>query len=97
MPIDADIPALITEICRAILPVDTPLTLTINRGRASLLIEIAVPKPMRGLLIGRQGQTVVAMRDLATTAAQRRYRVIIEVLDEEWFYRSTASGGDSWT
>lgn len=70
---------LLQDCCDTI--VQTPCTLQVTSTENSLLIEITPPRHQVGVLIGKRGATIDALRRLAMVAAGPGLSVHLDVLD----------------
>ncbi len=73
---------LVEKIVRAL--VDSPEEVVVQeiRGRQSEILEIKVSKGDIGLLIGKKGENITAIRRIVTAAGKGK-RYIVEVIEED--------------
>lgn len=70
-------------VARALVDRPESVTVTEAEHRGTLVVEVHVPEPELGRLIGRQGRTATAIRTLATATVEAEgLRVNVEFRDE---------------
>lgn len=78
-----DVKEIVEQLVRAVVHQSDAAAIKALRGERSVLIEVQVAPEDVGLLIGRDGSTIRAIRHLARViGARRRQRVEVTVLNE---------------
>jgi len=81
--VQVDVKEIVEQLVRAVVHQVEVATVKALRGERSILIEIQVAPEDTGLLIGKDGSTIRAIRHLAhVIGARRRQRVEVTVLNE---------------